>query len=371
MVGWLPVVLFEVILIKEAEIAMHKLTRRSFLVAGGATLALTAAQIKRPRAGFAQTESINLYSSRHYNTDDALYEGFTALTGIRVNLIEGSADELLERIINEGDQSPADIFMTVDAGRLWRAVQADVFTPVNSAELEAKIPANLRHPDGLWFGFSKRARVIMYNKDTVNPAELSTYEALADDQWNGRVLIRSSSNIYNQSLVAGMIETNGEAATEAWARDFVDNFARPPEGNDTAQIKAVAAGLGDVAIANSYYLVRLGKSDDPADQEVFEKVGAFFPNQSGRGTHVNISGAGILKNAPNPTGALAFLEYLATPQAQSFFAEGNNEYPVVEGTELDPVLASLGSFKEDDVDVEAYGSNAEAAVQLMDRAGWQ
>jgi iron(III) transport system substrate-binding protein len=363
--------LFEVILIKELKIAMHKLTRRSFLVAGGATLALTAAQIKRPRSGFAQSEAINLYSSRHYNTDDALYEGFTELTGIQVNLIEGSADELLERILSEGDQSPADIFMTVDAGRLWRATQADLFTPVNSAVLTEKIPANLRDPDGLWFGFSKRARVIMYNKDTVNPAELSTYEALAGPEWTDRVLIRSSSNIYNQSLVAGMIETNGEAATQAWANEFVENFVREPEGNDTAQIKAVAAGLGDVAIANSYYLVRLGKSDDPADQEVFEKVGAFHPNQAGRGTHVNISGAGILKSAPNPAEALAFLEYLATPQAQSFFAEGNNEYPVVEGTELDPLLASLGSFKEDDVNVEAYGSNAEAAVQLMDRAGWQ
>lgn len=350
---------------------MHKLTRRTFLVAGGATMALAVAQIQRPRRGFAQTGAINLYSSRHYNTDDALYEGFTEETGIRVNLIEGSADELLERILSEGSNSPADIFMTVDAGRLWRAAEQDLFAPVDSAILEERIPANLRHPDGLWFGFSKRARVIMYNRDRVNPAELSTYEALADPKWAGRVLIRSSGNIYNQSLVAGMIETLGEDATEAWAADFVSNFAREPEGNDTAQIKGVAAGLGDVAIANSYYLVRLGKSDDPADQEVFEKVGAFHPNQSDRGTHVNISGAGLLKTAPNPDGAKAFLEYLSTPRAQEFFAEGNNEYPVVEGTDLDPVLASFGDFKEDKVDVDAYGSNAERAVQLMDRVGWK
>lgn len=350
---------------------MHKLTRRSFLVAGGATLALAAAQVKRPRLGYAQTDAINLYSSRHYNTDDALYEGFTEQTGIRVNLIEGNADELLERIINEGENSPADVFMTVDAGRLWRAAEADIFMPVDSAALNSSIPENLRHPDGLWYGFSKRARIIMYNRDRVNPTELSTYEALTDPKWEGRILIRSSSNIYNQSLVAGMIETNGLEATEEWAKGLVANFARPPEGNDTAQIMAAAAGLGDIAIANSYYLVRLGKSDDPADQEVFNKIGAFFPNQSGRGTHVNISGAGVVKTAPNRDGAIAFLEYLVTPQAQAFFAQGNNEYPVVEGTELDPVLASLGDFKEDEVMVEAYGSNADEAVQLMDRAGWE
>ncbi|MEM1291945.1 MAG: Fe(3+) ABC transporter substrate-binding protein [Cyanobacteria bacterium P01_H01_bin.162] len=349
---------------------MHKLTRRSFLVAGGATVALTATQLRRPRLSWAQTGEINLYSSRHYNTDDALYEGFTEETGIRVNLIEGSADELLERILSEGSNSPADVFMTVDAGRLWRAADAGLFTPVSSAILTERIPENLRDAEGLWFGFSKRARVIMYNRDRVNPSDLSTYEALTDPMWGGRILIRTSGNIYNQSLVAGMIEVNGEAETEAWAAGFVENFARPPEGNDTAQIKAVAAGLGDIAIANSYYLVRMGKSDDPADQEVFDRIGVFHPNQDGRGTHVNISGAGVLTTAPNPDGAIAFLEYLSTPRAQSFFAEGNNEYPVVEGTELDPVLASLGSFKEDTVNVEAYGQNAGEAVQLMDRAGW-
>ncbi|MEM6839456.1 MAG: Fe(3+) ABC transporter substrate-binding protein [Cyanobacteria bacterium P01_C01_bin.120] len=350
---------------------MHKLTRRSFLVTGGAALALTAAQLNRPRRAAAQTGEINLYSSRHYNTDDALYEGFTEQSGIRVNLIEGSADELLERILNEGENSPADVFMTVDAGRLWRATEAGIFAPVSSSVLTERIPANLRHPDGLWFGYSKRARVIMYNRERVNPAELSTYEALTDSKWNGRILVRSSGNIYNQSLVAGMIETNGMEATEAWAEGMVNNFARDPEGNDTAQIKAVAAGLGDIAIANSYYLARLGNSDDPQNQAIFEKVGVFFPNQSGRGTHVNISGAGALNTAPNLEGAIAFLEYLSTPTAQEFFAKGNNEYPVVAGTEVDPVLKNFGDFKEDEVNVEAYGSNADEAVQLMDRAGWE
>ncbi len=372
MVGCALAVLTVSILNKDQveAMAMHKVTRRSFLVAGGATAALAAAQLNRPRRAVAQTGEINLYSSRHYNTDDALYEGFTELTGIRVNLIEGSGDELRERILSEGANSPADIYMTVDAGRLWRAEQEGLFAPVSSSILEERIPANLRSPDGLWFGFSKRARVIMYNRDRVNPAELSTYEALAEPKWGGRVLVRTSGNIYNISLVAGMIETLGMEATEAWATGFASNLARDPEGNDTAQIKAVAAGLGDVAIANSYYLVRMGKSEDPADQEVFEKVGAFYPNQAGRGTHVNISGAGVLTTAPNPDGAIAFLEYLSTPTAQEFFAEGNNEYPVVAGTEMDPLLASLGDFIEDNVDVEAYGSNAAVAVQLLDRAGW-
>jgi iron(III) transport system substrate-binding protein len=349
---------------------MRKLTRRAFLVAGGATVALTATQVRRPQAAFSQARTVNLYSSRHYNTDDDLYAGFTEETGIRVNLIEGDADELLQRIVNEGANSPADVFMTVDAGRLWRAQQEGIFAPVQSSVLETRIPENLRHPDGLWFGFSKRARVIMYSKDRVNPSQLSTYEALADDRWRGKVLIRSSSNIYNQSLVSGMIDTQGITPTEEWARGLVANFARPPEGNDTAQIQAVAAGLGDVAISNTYYLIRLGKSEDPAEREIFEKVGAFFPNQADRGTHVNISGAGVLKTAPHRQEAIAFLEYLSTPRAQEFFAKGNNEYPVVPGTAVDPLVASMGDFKEDTVNVEALGSFANEAVQLMDRAGW-
>ncbi|MEO1095295.1 MAG: Fe(3+) ABC transporter substrate-binding protein [Cyanobacteria bacterium J06638_28] len=352
---------------------MARWTRRSFLMAGGAAAALTASQLHRSRPAKAQANELNLYSSRHYNTDDALYDGFTEATGIRINLIEGSADALLERIINEGSNSPADIFMTVDAGRLWRAAQANVLAPVSSSVLESKIPASLRDPDGLWFGFSKRARVMIYNKDRVNPANLSTYENLVDPQWRGRILIRSSTNIYNQSLVAGLMEVNGAAAMEDWAEGMVANFARPPEGNDTAQIEAAAAGLGDIAIANTYYLVRMGKSNDPQKRAAFDQLGVFYPTYPGqpdRGVHVNISGAGVLRSAPNPDAAVAFLEYLTDEAAQKFFAEGNNEYPVVAGTSLDPVLASLGDFDEDNVRVEAYGRNAAEALQIMDRAGW-
>lgn len=353
-----------------------KLSRRSLIVRGtAATAAFAATQIFRPKAassqrGSARTDVVNLYSSRHYNTDDELYETFTELTGIRVNLLEGNANELLERIKNEGANSPADVFMTVDAGMLWRAEQAGVFMPISSTVLTQNIPENLRHPDGSWFGFSKRARVIMYNKDTVDPADLSTYEDLADSRWRGKILIRSSDNIYNQSLVASLIAANGLEETEAWAKAFVRNFARPPEGNDRAQIEAAAAGVGDLAIANTYYLPRYAEDDDPAKQAIFDKMGVFFPNQEGRGTHVNISGGGVVATAPHAAAAQRFLEYLSGTEAQAFFAEGNNEYPVVEGAELAPVVASFGTFKDDEVNVSVYGENQAEAVRLMDRVGW-
>ncbi len=349
---------------------MRKLTRRSFLAASAmATAAITSQWGGIPKS-WAQSGVVNLYSSRHYNTDDELYDGFTRETGIQVNLIEGSADELLERIIAEGANSPADIFITVDASRIWRAQQANLLMPINSSILNDRIPANLRADDGSWYSFSKRARVIMYNRDRVNPADLSTYENLADPRWRNQVLVRTSTNVYNISLVASMIEGLGAGPTEEWCRGLVDNFARPPEGNDTAQIRAVAAGVGSLAIANSYYLARLANSDDLADQDVAARVGIFFPNQRDRGTHVNISGGGVLRTAPNSEAAIAFLEYLSSPTAQAFFAEGNNEYPVVEGTPLDPVLASYGNFREDPIDVTAYGRNSDEALRVSDRAGW-
>ncbi|MBF2034170.1 MAG: Fe(3+) ABC transporter substrate-binding protein [Leptolyngbyaceae cyanobacterium T60_A2020_046] len=350
---------------------METLTRRIFLAAGGATAAAALTQVQRPQRAIAQTDELNLYSARHYNTDDELYAGFTRQTGIRVNLIEGDADALLERVLNEGQNSPADVYMTVDAGRLWRAQEAGILSPVSSPTLEANIPENVRHPDGLWFGFSKRARVIMYNKDRVNPADLSTYEDLADPKWRGRILVRTSTNIYNQSWIASILEANGRAATEEWARAFAANFARPPEGNDTAQIEAAAAGLGDIAIANTYYLARLGASEDPARRAIYDQMGVFFPNQDGRGTHVNISGAGVLRTAPNRAAAIAFLEYLSGRMAQAFFAQGNYEYPVLRGTAIDPLLADFGNFKEDSINVEVLGRRSAEAVQIADRAGWR
>ncbi|MEM7758669.1 MAG: Fe(3+) ABC transporter substrate-binding protein [Cyanobacteria bacterium P01_A01_bin.40] len=320
----------------------------------------------QPNSASANNGQVNIYSSRHYNTDDQLYDGFTEQTGVKVNLIEGKDDELIERIKSEGSNSPADILITVDAGRLWRAAQAEIFAPVDSEVLESKIPENLQDPDNLWFGYSKRARVIIYNKERVDPSQLSTYEALADPKWQGKFIVRSSSNIYNQSLVAGMIEEQGEAATAQWIEGLVANFARSPQGNDTSQIEDVAAGVADLTLANTYYLARY--EDNP---EVFDQVGIFFPNQDDRGTHVNISGAGLLKNAPNRDNAIAFLEYLASPEAQEFFALGNNEYPVVEGTPVNPVVAGFGEFKDDTTNVAAYGKNNADAVKIMDLSGWK
>lgn len=314
---------------------------------------------------------VNVYSARHYDVDDALYDSFTEQTGIEIQLLEGKSDELLERLQSEGENSPADVFLTVDAGRLWRAEEAGLFQPVESDVLEASIPENLRHPDNLWFGLTKRARVIVYNKDTVTPDELSTYEALAGPEWKGRVCIRSSSNIYNQSLIGSLVETNGVEGAEEWATGLVDNLARNPEGGDTDQIKAVAAGQCDVAIANHYYWARLAKSDEAADQEVVSKTAVFFPNQGDRGTHVNISGAGILASAPNADNAVTFLEFLASPEAQKVYGEGNNEYPVVEGVSVDPIVAELGDFKVDETNVASYGKNNPEVVKLVDRVGWE
>jgi iron(III) transport system substrate-binding protein len=313
-----------------------------------------------------QGGEVNLYSARHYNTDEEIYNSFTEKTGIKVNVIEGKDDELIERIISEGANTPADVLITVDAGRLWRADQAGIFAPVQSQVLTEKIPENLRHPQNLWFGYSKRVRVIMYNKDKVDPAQLATYEDLADPKWKGKIIVRSSSNIYNQSLVAGMIEAQGEPATTEWIKGLVANLASPPDGNDTSNIEAIAAGSADLTLANTYYLARYAD-----DKEIFDKVGVLFPNQNDRGTHVNISGAGMLKNTAHKEQAIAFLEYLASPEAQEFFALGNNEYSVVAGTPPNPVLETFGEFKEDTTNVSAYGKNNATAVKIMDLAGWK
>nr|WP_318719182.1 MULTISPECIES: Fe(3+) ABC transporter substrate-binding protein [unclassified Roseofilum] len=352
-----------------------RLNRRHFILAAGTGIAAVASKniISRGPA-IAQRTSLNLYSSRHYDTDDELYESFSRATGVKVNLIEGKAEQLIERVKSEGANTRADVLLTVDGGNLWRAKQDGILQSVNSSTLNQKIPNNLRDPQGYWFAFSKRARVIMYNKNKVSKSQLSTYEDLADSKWKGKILIRSSSNIYNQSLVGSLLAAHGEDQILAWSRGMVSNFARSPEGNDTAQIKACAAGVGDIAIANSYYLARLGKSSAREDQQVFNTVGIFFPNQTGpngRGTHVNISGGGVVKHAKNQQAAIEFLEHLAERQAQQFFAEGNNEYPVVAGVPLDSVLQGFGSFKADPLNPDVFGKNNAEALKLMDRAGWK
>jgi iron(III) transport system substrate-binding protein len=342
------------------------LNRRHLLAAGAASAGLLAA----PSILRAASE-INLYSSRHYDTDETFYTNFTKLTGIGINRIEAKAEELIERMKAEGANSPADVFITVDAGNIERANVDGLLQPVTSDTLTKAIPAHLRHPDGSWFGFSKRARVIIVAKDRMKPEDVPTYESLADEKVKGKLLIRSSGNIYNQSLMGSIIAADGAEQAEAWARGIVANMARAPKGGDTDQIKAVAAGEGDVAVANSYYLGRLIVSDNAEDREIASKVQIVFPNQNGRGTHVNISGGGVARHAKNVEGAVKFLEYLVSDEAQMLFASGNVEYPVVEGVKLPAPLDTFGNFKEDTLDAQKYAALNAEAVQIRDRAGWK
>lgn len=319
----------------------------------------------------SQNDEVNIYSSRHYDTDLELFDKFKEETGISINLIEGSSDELIERIKSEGVNSPADVVITVDAGRLWRAKEADVLQPYNSDFLDDRIDSELRDEDGNWVGLSRRVRSIIYNTDRVNRDDLEGYWELADEKWDGRICVRSSNNIYNQSLVASMIESHGLEDAEQWASGLVSNFARSPQGGDTDQIRAVAAGICDVAIANHYYYGRLVNSSDSEDQEVIENLDIYFPSAEHGGAHVNISGAGIAANSPNRDNAIAFLEFLATEEAQEIYAIGNLEFPILEGMELPPVLDMMGEFESDAVNVTAYGNNNPDAIRLMDRVGWQ
>ena len=319
----------------------------------------------------ADAESVvNVYSSRHYDTDLRLYDDFTAATGIVVNRIEAGADELIERIQSEGEFSPADLLITVDAGRLWRAEQAGIFAPVSSEILQNRIPDNLRHPGGLWFGLSKRARVIIYNRDAGKPESLATYADLADPAHRGKLCIRSSGNIYNISLLAGIVARDGVEAAEAWAGDVVANFARPPQSNDTGQIRAVASGECTIAVVNSYYLARLASSEDSAERDVAAAVGIVFPDQQGHGTHVNISGAGVVRTAPNRDNAVRFLEYLTSDEAQQYFADGNHEYPVVAGLAGSSAIMALGEFTGDELDAAELGEHQAEAIMIFDRVGW-
>jgi iron(III) transport system substrate-binding protein len=320
--------------------------------------------------GQAQEKVLNLYSARHYQTDEALYANFTRQTGIRINRIEGKEDELLERIRNEGANSPADVFITVDAARLAQADALGLFAPVKSRLLEERIPDHLRTPD--WFSFSTRARVIIYNKATVNGADVQNYEDLADPKMKGKICVRSGSHPYNLSLGSALIHHLGAQKTEDWAKGLVANFARAPKGGDTDQIKSVAAGECGASISNTYYVVRLMRSDKADDRKVMEKIGVVWPNQKSFGTHINISGGGMLKTAPHKEAAVSFLEYLASDEAQTYFANGNNEWPAVKGAVTkNPELESLGTFKADTLNVGTLSKNTAQAQKIFDRAGWR
>jgi iron(III) transport system substrate-binding protein len=352
-----------VILIDIENESDYRLDMRTLLSLLVALLAGTAS---------AQDNVVNLYSSRHYQTDEALYTGFTKATGIKVNRIEAGEDPLIERIRNEGERSPADVLITVDAGRLWRAEQLGLFQPVKSAVLEARIPAHLREPGGHWFGFSQRARLIAYNKAKVRPGEISTYEELAEPKWKGRVCMRSSTNIYNLSLMGALVDHLGAEQAEAWAKGVRANLAQDPKGGDTDQLKAVAAGQCDVTISNQYYYARMVRSSKPDEREIAQRIGLVMPNQKSWGTHVNISGAGVLKHAPHRDAAVRFLEYLASDDAQRYFADGNNEWPAVAGVKVDnPVLSQLGDFKRDALAVAVLGRNQPGSQKIYDRVAWK
>lgn len=318
----------------------------------------------------AQEKQLNLYSSRHYQTDEALYANFTRQTGIKINRIEGTEDALLERLKNEGRNSPADVLLTVDVARLWRAQQMNLLQPVRSAVLDRRIPAHLREPGGHWFGFSKRARVIVYNKSLVDPATVQNYEDLAAPGMKGKVCTRSFSHVYNLSLMSALIDHLGDEKAQQWARGVKANLARDPKGGDTDQILSVAAGECQVALSNTYYYVRLANSKKAEERAAAEKVGVIFPDQKSYGTHINISGGGVLQHSPNRANAIRFLEYLASDEAQTYFANGNNEWPAVPAVRLDnPALARLGTFKEDQLNVGQLGKNQPLAQKAFNIVG--
>lgn len=317
----------------------------------------------------AHASEVNIYSARQEELIKPLLDKFSASTGIKVNLITGKPDELISRMASEGRNSPADLLISTDVGRLYRAKQQGVLQTIESQVLTDTIPTEMRDPSGQWFGLTMRARPILYVPGKVDPAELSTYEDLTSPKWKGRICIRSSDNIYNQSMTASIIAHEGAAQAESWAKGLVANFAMPPKGGDRDQIKAAAAGVCDIAIANTYYLG--GMLADPKEKAAAEKVKVFWPNQADRGTHINISGAGVAKYAPNKTEAIKLLEYMTTADAQQWYAETNHEYPVRAGVETSAILQGFGEFKADQLQLDKLGELNAEAIWVMDRAGWK
>ncbi|MGP1274467.1 MAG: extracellular solute-binding protein [Caulobacterales bacterium] len=345
---------------------MFERLRLPILGALGAAFGLAA-------CGQPETDSVvNVYSARHYASDQEVFRAFTEETGIEINLVEADGDLLIERVRADGERSAADVIITVDAGRLHRAEQAGLFQPAGDlgGALD-RVPDSLEHPENLWFGFATRARVIVYARDRVDPSEVQTYADLARPEFEGRVCVRSSSNVYNQSLVAGMIAEDGAQAAEAFARGIAQNLARAPQGGDTDQIRAVAAGECDVAIVNHYYLGRLLNAEDSAEREVGEAVGIIFPDQGQGGTYVNISGAGLAANAPNPEAARELLTFLLSERAQRAFAELTNEFPADPSISYEnTVLEGFAGFEARDLNVNALGENGAEAQRIFDRVGW-
>ena len=318
-----------------------------------------------------EEEIVNVYTHRHYEADQQLFDRFTEETGIKVNVVSASADELIQKLELEGAGSPADVLITVDAGRLHRAEEKDLLQAVDSDILQENIPAKYNSPNNKWFGLTYRARILAYSKERVDPSELSTYEDLADERWKGRILSRSSENIYNQSLLASMLEAHGEEQTSEWASRVLANMARSPKGNDRDQVKAVASGEGDVAIVNTYYIGIMLNDANVEERRAAEQVGIYFPNQADRGTHINISGAGVTKHAPNRENAIKLLEFLSGQEAQSVLANINYEYPVNPAVEPAPLLKNWGDFRSDDINLYKLGEKNKEAVMIFDQVGWK
>ena len=314
---------------------------------------------------------INIYTHRHYDSDKILFNKFTDMSGIKVNVIKGSADQLIQRLQSEGKNSPADILLTVDAGRLVRAKDMGLLEPVSSKILTKNIPEMMRDSENHWFGLSVRARVIAYAKDRIKENELSTYEDLADPKWRGKIVVRSSNNIYNQSLLASLINENGSKNALKWAKSVRKNMARKPRGNDRDQARAVASGVADLAIINTYYLGLLANSSDKADREVAEKLNIFFPNQNGRGTHINVSGVAVTKSSKNKKEAIRFIEFLTQEDNQRIFSEANYEYPLDYNNSKSKIHLKWGRFKADSIDLSILGKNNAEAVKIFDLAGWE
>jgi iron(III) transport system substrate-binding protein len=342
------------------------------------TLALACAALAPVHSSLAQEQAVNIYSARHYPGDDQLYSGFTKATGIKINRVDADDAGILQRLKAEGAASPADVVLLVDAARLWKAEVDGLFAPVQSKLLDAAIPAHYRgkaSPEGTpWFGYSTRARVVVYDKARVKPGDVDTYEELGEPKNKGLLCTRSGSHPYNLSLFGAVTEHVGPAAAEAWLKGMVANMARPAKGGDTDQIKAVASGECGVAITNSYYVARLMRSDKAEDKAVMDKVGVLFPNQSSWGTHVNIAGGGMAKNSKNPANAVKFLEYLASAEAQNYFANGNNEWPTARGVQVhNPALQTMagGSFKSETIPISVVGMNQVKVQQMLDRVGYK
>lgn len=319
----------------------------------------------------SQDDVVNVYTHRHYEADQQLFDKFTEATGIKVNVVSASADELIQKLELEGASSPADVLITVDAGRLHRAVSKDLLQSITSETLESNIPSKFRDPNGFWFGLTYRARIFAYSKERVDPETLSTYEALTEEEWKGRVLTRSSENIYNQSLLASIIAHHGKEGAEQWAAALLANMARDPKGSDRDQVKAVAAGEGDVAIVNTYYIGIMLNDANEEERKAAEKVALFFPNQDDRGTHINISGAGVTKYAPNKENAIKLIEFLSNQESQEVLANINFEYPVNPNVEFSPLLKSWGEFKSDELNLSVLGDNNSEAVVIFDKVGWK